>query len=193
MKKILVLTLVSAMFFSMPVMAKNIEPPKAVYLEDESNIGDPDATVAAVEEGKLIGEYMNNVVTGVWDMDTVVPVGQGGKVIIDGVTSNITFSIQKPEFGHVGSAKILAEKLGGKVLNVVDVKVPAPLTYGVANVNFYTPGVVAGQNVKVYKYVDYTTWNEFNVTEVRDDHVVADMTSGGIIAFIEVPAEVSAE
>ena len=50
MKKILALTLIGTMLFSMPVMAKDYEPPKAVYLEDSSNVGDPNITVAAIEE-----------------------------------------------------------------------------------------------------------------------------------------------
>ncbi len=193
MKKLLVLTLVSAMIFSMPVMAKEVGAPVAVYLEDGSDIGDPDVTVAAIEEDKLVGEYMNNAVSGIWAMDKVVTVAQGGKVIVDGVTSNMTFSVLKPELSRVYAAKDFAATLGGSVLNVVKVGIPAPLTFGVANVNFYTPGIKTGDNVKVYKYADDTNWVEFNVTEVRDDHVVVDMTSGGIIAFIAVPAAVPAE
>ena len=63
MKKLIALTLLGTMVFSMPVMAKDYEPPVAVYLEASSNIGDPDVTVAAIEEDKLVGEYMNNAVT----------------------------------------------------------------------------------------------------------------------------------
>ena len=88
-----------------------------------------------------------------------------------------------------------AATLGGSVLNVVKVDVPANLKWASANVNFYTPGIVTGQNVKapltmlegrtvagsleqtlfkVYTYAD-DTWTECNVTEVRDDHVVVDI------------------
>lgn len=135
----------------------------------------------------MIGEYMNNAVTGIWAMDEVVPVAQGGKVIVDGKESNMTFSVLKPELSRVYSAKDHAAALGGSVLNVVKVAVPANLKWASANVNFYTPGIVSGQNVKVYAYAN-DTWTECNVTEVREDHVVVDITSEGILAFIEVPA-----
>ena len=52
--------------------------------------------------------------------------------------------------------------------------------------NFYLKGIKNGQNVKVYQLVD-GVWVELNITEVRDDHVVVDMTSLGTLAFIEVP------
>ena len=69
--------------------------------------------------------------------------------------------------------------------NAFILDVPANLKWASANVNFYTPGITEGQNVKVYKY-NKGEWVEFNVTEVREDHVVVDMTSGVVIAFIEV-------
>ena len=71
------------------------------------------------------------------------------------------------------------------MLNVVTVKGPATLKYSVANVNFYTPGIVSGQNIKVYTYSN-GSWVENTVTEVREDHVVVDMTANGVLAFIEV-------
>lgn len=107
------------MIFSMPVMAKDYEPPKAVYLESSSDIGDPDVTIAAIEEDKLVSEYMNNVVTGTWLLEDVIPVGQGGDVIVDGEKTNLTFSVLKAGADHVGVAKKFADTLGGKVLNVV--------------------------------------------------------------------------
>lgn len=52
------------------------------------------------------------------------------------------------------------------------------------------PGVTAGQNIQVYQY-DYINgqWTSVAVAEIREDHVVVDMTSLGVLAFIEVPAE----
>ena len=185
MKKLIALTLLGTMVFSMPVMAKDYEPPVAVYLESSSNIGDPDVTVAAIEEDKLVGEYMNNAVTGTWLLEHVIPVAQGGDVIVDGVQTDLTFNVLKANADYSGTAIKFADSLGGKVLNVVTVKTPVTLGFSVANVNFYTPGITEGQNVKVYKY-NKGEWVEFNVTEVREDHVVVDMTSGGVIAFIEV-------
>ena len=59
MKKLIALALAGAMVFSTPVMAKEVGAPVAVYLEDSSNIGVPAATVGAIAEDKVIGEYMN--------------------------------------------------------------------------------------------------------------------------------------
>ena len=54
MKKVIALTLAGAMFFSMPVMAKegeSIGAPVAVYLEAGSDIGIPAETVLAIAGG----------------------------------------------------------------------------------------------------------------------------------------------
>ena len=58
---------------------------------------------------------------------------------------------------------------------------------GTATVNFYLQGIRTGQNIKVYQLVN-GQWVELTVTEIRDDHIVVDMTSLGTLAFIEVPA-----
>ena len=178
-------------------MAKEVGAPVAVYLEESSDIGDPDVTNAAIEEDKLVGEYMNNAVTGIWAMDKVTPVAQGGGVVVDGVKTNLTFSVLKPELRRVYTIKNAAASIGGTVLNVVKIGIPANLRYQRANVNFYTPGIVTGQNVKVFQYAysegENDIWNELNVTEVREDHVVVDIpNNGGVIAFVEVPAQTPA-
>ena len=220
-RRLFVLVLACSMLFSMTAMAKEVGAPVADYelakpaeitaswfwVDAQGNIlghafddysKDPVTVMpseivnAAIGQDKMIGEYMNNAVTGIWAMDEVVPVGQGGGVIVDGNATNLTFSVLKPELSRVYSAKDFAATLNGTVLNVVKVGVPTNFSFDAANVNFYTPGIVAGQNVKVYQYNDDDTWTECNVTEVREDHVVVDVTSAGIIAFIEVP-EVSAE
>lgn len=216
-----VLVLACSMLFSTTAMAKEVGAPVADYdlaapaevtgywywVDTNGNIIDlawidyskDPATVmpseivnSAIDQDKMVGEYMNNAVTGIWAMDKVVPVAQGGGVIVDGNETDLTFSVLKPELSRVYSAKDFAATLNGTVLNVVKVGVPTNFSFDVANVNFYTPGIVAGQNVKVYQYNDDDTWTECNVTEVRDDHVVVDITSEGILAFIEVPAEAPA-
>ena len=129
---------------------------------------------------------MNNAVTEVPGLEEVVPLGQGGHVIINGVPSNQTFSVLKPVRQDVDSAKAHAASLSGKVLNVAQVK--ASVTgFDTAQVNFYLKGLKSGQNVKVYQLVD-GVWVELSVAEVRDDHVVVDMTSLGTLAFVELPA-----
>lgn len=139
--------------------------------------------IAALEEGKSIGEYVSNSVVEVPGLDKVTPVGQGGKIVLDGQNSNVSFSVQKPLPAHVNAAKAQAAALGGNVLNVV--KIQANVSFGTASVNFYMPGVKTGENIQVYQYAD-GQWNSVNVAEIRDDHVVVDMTSLGVLAFIQV-------
>lgn len=150
--------------------------------------GIPMATsIAASEENKTVGEYMNNAVVAAPGLDNAVPVSQGGNVIINGAPSNQTFSVLKVLSGHTDSAKAQAASLGGTVLNVA--RIDASVYFDTATVNFYMPGVTTGQNIQVYQY-DYTNgqWVSVAVAEVREDHVVVDMTSLGVLAFIEVPA-----
>ena len=140
---------------------------------------------AAMAEDKTVGEYMNNAVTRLPGLENVTPLGQGGHVIINGVPGNQTFSVLKPHYAYVNFAKTLAGGVGGRVLNVAEIKASVP--FDTAIVNFYAEGVKAGQNIKVYQYRD-EAWVEIEVTEIREDHVVVNMTSLGTLAFIELPA-----
>lgn len=139
--------------------------------------------VAALEEGKSISEYVSNSVVEVPGLEEVTPVGQGGKIVLDGQSSNVCFAVQKPLPAHVSAAKTQAAALGGSVLNVVNIQ--ANVSFGTASVNFYMPGVKTGENIQVYQYAN-GQWNSVKVSEIRDDHVVVDMTSLGVLAFIQV-------
>ncbi len=142
-----------------------------------------EAWLGAENEGKTMGEYLSNSVMELPGLDEVTPVGQGGGVVLDGKVSNVSFSIQKPLLTYVNWAKAQADTIGGKVLNVVDPKSTA--VFETATVNFYMPGVTAEQKIQVFQYVD-KQWVNLNVAEVREDHVVVDMTSLGVTAFVEV-------
>lgn len=202
MKKVFALVMAGAMVVSMPVMAATSPTasavasqavvastaPSAPYVAVPSNgMNSAETAVvsAATAEGKTVGEYMNNAVTELPGLENVTPVGQGGHVIINGAPSNQTFSVLKPHYAYVTYAKNLANGLGGKVLNVATIK--ASVSFNTATVNFYAKGVKTGQNIKVYQYVN-GSWVEVEVTEIRDDHVVVNMTSLGTLAFIELPA-----
>lgn len=140
--------------------------------------------VQAVGENKSVGEYMNNAVTEMPGLEETTPVGQGGQVIIDGTLTNNTFAVLKPLLAQVQSAQEAG--LGGDLLNVVNVKGTA--SFETATVNFYMPGVTAEQNIQVYQLTD-GTWNSVTVSEIREDHVVVDMTSYGVFAFVDVPVQ----
>lgn len=206
MKKVFALAMAGAMVVSMPVMAATSPTASAVASQAVVASAAPSAPVtnnaavvasngmnsaetavasAASAEGKTVGEYMNNAVTELPGLENVTPVGQGGHVIINGAPSNQTFSVLKPHSAYVSYAKTFANGLGGKVLNVASIK--ASVSFNMATVNFYAKGVKAGQNIKVYQYVN-GSWVEVEVTEIRNDHVVVNMTSLGTLAFIELPA-----
>ena len=184
MKKAIILALAGAMIFSTPVMAKEVGAPVAVYLEDESDIGIPEETVLAIEEDKVISEHMNNAVIDVWDMDGEMvqdlAIGQGA--VIDGkYAAGLTFELAKPDLKRVYSAKELSQGKGS-LLTVVNVHTHAG--YGTAKVTFYAPGVKAGQAITVYAHIDDANWVAVP-TEVTDDHVIAEITANGHLAFIE--------
>lgn len=192
----LALTLAGVMAVSMPVMAATSPTADSYSTASPSSAATVSAVTAsgvshsvakaAAEENKTVGEYMNNAVTEVPGISSVVPLGQGGHVIINGVPSNQTFSVLKPIAENVNLAKAQAAALGGTVLNVAQIS--ASVTgFNTATVNFYLQGIRTGQNIKVYQLVN-GQWVELTVTEIRDDHIVVDMTSLGTLAFIEVPA-----
>ena len=207
MKKIIALALAGAMVFSTPVMAAGSTSPTAGTTSPTTSTAEavsrPTAatstpvpvvvassasdsvTAAAEAEWKSVGEYMNNAVTSVPGLSEVTPLGQGGHVIINGAPSNQSFSVLKPTLANVNSAKAQAAALGGKVLNVAQIK--ASVNFSTATVNFYMPGVKAGQNIVVYQLVK-GQWVALTVAEIRADHVVVNMTSLGTLAFIELPA-----
>lgn len=189
MKKLIALVLAGVMVCSLPVMAAGSPSAAAVVSSSAPAYVDgiPAATVAAAAaEGKSVGEYNNNAVVEVAGLDDVTPVGQGGHVIINGAPSNLTFNVGKPAATAVKSAKTEAAALGVKVLNVVNVTAPIS-KFGTARVNYYMKGVKAGQNIKVYQLVK-GAWVEVDVAEIREDHVVVDMTSLGTLMFVELPA-----
>lgn len=203
MKKFLALTMAGVMLFATPVFASKSPDASSVAGNSgseqsdcgassagsaspvEASVVPADIVAAAAAEGKTVGEYMNNAVVTVPGLDYAVPVGQGGHVIINGVPGNQTFSVLKPHYAYVTFAKTLADGVGGRVLNVAEIKASVP--FDTATVNFYAEGVKAGQNIKVYQYRD-EAWVEIEVTEIREDHVVVNMTSLGTLAFIELPA-----
>ncbi len=184
MKKLLALTLAGSMVFSMPVLAATSPTAQAV-VASTATVAD-----AAAAENKSIGEYLNNAVTEVPGLKEVIPLAQGGHVIINGAPSNQTFSVLKPEKKEVESAIAHAAALSGKVLNVAQINASIR-NFQTATVNFYMEGIKAGQNIKVYQLIN-GVWVELTVSEIREDHIIVDMTSLGTLAFVEVPVAVPA-
>lgn len=196
MKKLLALTLAGVMVVSTPVFAANSPSASSCRPKTEAVVSTSAPAIeassvpaevveAAAAEGKSVGEYMNNGVVTVPGLENVVPIGQGGHVIINGAPSNQVFSVLKPTQANVYSAKLCAAALGGKVLNVVQINASIK-NFRTARVNFYMKGITAGQNIRVFQLIN-GQWLEIGVAEIRADHVVVDMTSLGTLAFFEVP------
>lgn len=190
MKKLIALALAGAMLCALPVCAA--PSPSAAVVAKSSSGSSQESASATVEEaaatvGKSVGEYTNNAVVDVPGLTEVTPLGQGGHVIINGAPSNVVFFLTKPSAAVVASAKSQAAALGGKVLNVVGTTSQVVGKFSTAQVNFYAKGVKAGQLIKVYQMVN-GQWVELEVAEIREDHVVVNMTSHGMLAFIEMPA-----
>lgn len=125
---------------------------------------------------KSAGEYYNNAVLDTQGIEEATPVAQGGSLIVDGKVTNITASISKVPVAFVDSVRAAQE---GKVLNVVDVQFPSTE----ATINFYMPGVADGADITVMQYIN-GAWADVEVEEVRADHVVVNLKSNGIIAFL---------
>ncbi len=176
MKKLIALATAGIMLCAMPVMAA--PSPSAAVIAT--------VTEAAASEGKSVGEYTNNAVVELPGLSQVTPIGQGGHVIINGAPSNVIFFLTKPTTQVVSAAKSQADALGGKVMNVVGTKSQAVGKFNTAQVNFYTKGVKAGQVIKVFQLIN-GEWVELEVAEIREDHVIVNMTAHGVLAFIEMP------
>ena len=181
MKKIIALTMVGVMLFATPVLAAGSPSAEAVAATPSVPVV---VQQAAAAENMTVVEYTNNAVAEVPGLTEVTPAGQGGHIIINGAPSNITFQLTKPNAATVTSAKAEATALGGKVLNVFGTK-SAVGKFSTAQVNFYLKGVKAGQKILVRQLVK-GVWTEVGVAEIREDHVVVNMTQHGMLAFVLV-------
>jgi hypothetical protein len=110
---------------------------------------------------------------------------QGGRIEINGGRSNVTFTIAAPSSSVISSAGTLAGKVGGTLVSCISTSSPG-VGFKTAKVNFYVGGVQNGDNIAVYQNQS-GTWVQLPVVEIRQDHVVVNMTRHGEIAFIRVP------
>lgn len=140
---------------------------------------------AAADRGMSAGEYYNNAITETPGVENAMPVGQGGKIIINGVATNLTATLAKVSKSVASDAVSQAAALGGSLLNVVSVNIPRA-NYNVATINFYVKGLAGGTNVVAKQYVN-GVWVDVEIVEVRADHVVLNLTSSGAVAFVAVP------
>lgn len=138
--------------------------------------------VAAAEANMTVSEYTNNAIVstpGLPAADTL-PVAQGGKIIVNGVATNMTVTLAKVNAATVKSAKAAAT---GKIINLVNAKLPVAKGNTVT-VNFYVKGLAGTENVTAFQYVD-GAWVQITVKEIRADHIVLDLTQSGPVMFVQ--------
>ena len=82
-----------------------------------------------------------------------MPVGQGGKIVINGVTTNMTAQLAKADKATAAGANEQAAALGGTLLNVVKVSFPGA-NFKTATINFYLKGLPNGAKVAVKQLVN---------------------------------------
>ncbi|ADL35125.1 hypothetical protein bpr_I2392 [Butyrivibrio proteoclasticus B316] len=111
-------------------------------------------------------------------------VAQGGHVEINGGKSNVTFIVGVPDGGTMTSAASLAANVKGSLINCVTVT--STVAFRNARVNFYVSGVTAADNIAVYQ-LQNGKWVQLPTPEIRQDHVIVNMTRYGTLAFIRVP------
>lgn len=200
MKKLVALLATSVLFASMTVSAAGSPSAAVVASTAPSTQSSAPASTpayvsegftsavdaqAAAERGMDAGEYYNNAITSTPGVANAVPVGQGGKILINGVPTNLTASLSKVSRAVADGATAQAAALGGKLLNVVNVTFPNA-NYSVATVNFYVKGLADGTKVAARQYVG-GAWIEVEVVEARADHVVLNLKGNGPVAFVALP------
>lgn len=190
MKKFMALFATSVLFASMTVSAAG-SPSAAVVAStaapaytSEGFSAASDAQAAAAR-GMSAGEYYNNAIVATPGVANAVPMGQGGKILINGVPTNLTASLSKVNRAVADSAVAQAAGLGGSLLNVVNVNFPGA-NYSVATINFYVKGLANGAKVAARQYVN-GVWVEVEVVEARADHVVLNLKNSGPVALVALP------
>lgn len=182
MKRFIALLSAAMLFASMTVSAADSPSAGAIYAEGFASSTDYQA---AAERGMSAAEYYNNTVVSTPGVEDAMPVGQGGKIMINGVATNLTATLSKVDKSGVESAKSQAAALKGTLLNVVKIGFPGA-NYNVATINFYLKGLNAGTKVVAKQYVN-GAWIDVEVVEIRADHVVLNLTGSGVVAFVAVP------
>lgn len=183
MKKLIALVSAAAVLV-MPMAVCTAPSPSAGAVVAASTQSAQNSAVetAAAEVSMSVGEYTNNAIVstpGLSAADTL-PVGQGGKIIVNGVATNMTVILRKVDAATVKAAKTAAT---GKILNLVNAKLPVAKGNTVT-VNFYVKGLAGTENVTVLQLVN-GEWVPVTVKEIRLDHIVLDLTQSGPVMFVQ--------
>lgn len=183
MKKLIALVSAAAVLvMPMAVCAAPSPSAGAVVAASTQSAQNSAVETAAAEVSMSVGEYTNNAIVSTPGLSTTdtLPVGQGGKIIVNGVATNMTVILRKVDAATVKAAKT-AET--GKILNLVNAKLPVAKGNTVT-VNFYVKGLAGTENVTVLQLVN-GEWVPVTVKEIRLDHIVLDLTQSGPVMFVQ--------
>lgn len=143
----------------------------------------PYAEAVAASYGKTVAEYASNAVMETPGLPDAAPIAQGGSCVINGASSNATFTLNSVESGTTAFALSQANAVGGTVLNVIDIAAPG-VNFNNAEIGFYVGGIQDGDSVAVYKSVK-GEWQEVEVLGVSNGTVTIKLDSIGILCFIK--------
>lgn len=183
MKKLIALVSAAAVLvMPMAVCAAPSPSAGAVVAASTQSAQNSAVETAAAEVSMSVGEYTNNAIVSTPGLSTTdtLPVGQGGKIIVNGVATNMTVILRKVDAATVKAAKTAAT---GKILNLVNAKLPVAKGNTVT-VNFYVKGLAGTENVTVLQLVN-GEWVPVTVKEIRLDHIVQDLTQSGPVMFVQ--------
>ena len=176
MKKFIALLTAATLFASMTVSAAPSPSAAAVVSSGAEGFAH-----AADQQA----EYYNNAVVSTPGVENAMPVGQGGKIVINGVATNLTATLAKVDKTTAAGANAQAAALGGTLLNVINISFPGA-NYNTATINFYLKGLLGDSKVVVKQLVN-GVWVDVEVVEIRADHVVLNLTGKGAVAFVQIP------
>ena len=182
MKKFMALLSASVILCSATVSAAS---PSAQAVLASAGFTSASDAQAAADRGMSAGEYYNNAIVSTPGVENAMPVGQGGKIMINGVVTNLTATLSKVNKTVAADAVNQASALGGTLLNVLSVNFPGA-NYKVATINFYLNGLADNAKVAARQYVN-GAWVDVEIVEIRADHVVLNLTNSGAVAFVALP------
>ncbi len=147
-------------------------------------VGGSSSSGVTVKASKQEAPFVHTV-TSAPGLDNVTAVGQGGKLVLNGKTTRATFVMRETTSGTVSSAKVLAAQVGGSVKNVVETYAPG-VRFSKCQVDFKVYGCKNGDSYKVYQMGANGTWQEVQVDDIHEGHIVCTVYKTGTFAFIKM-------
>ena len=92
MRKFIALLGTSVLLCSMTVSATS---PSAQAVLASAGFQNASQAQEAADRGMTAGEYFNNAVVNTPGVENAMPVGQGGKIVVNGVVTNLTATLSK--------------------------------------------------------------------------------------------------